>query len=110
MPAGTRIKGITSATSRASGSKIPLFLRACHSAILSVKPPPQYEPRRLPMKEGILMRPLIAGVMLYGGPWKTAPQVVRAAIRNPRVEAKVKIEKIVAGYNIIGIGRSNRRK
>ena len=62
------------------------------------------------MKDGILMRPLIAALILYGGFWKTAPQVVRAAMRKPRVEAKVRNEKIVAGYNIIGMGRSNRRK
>ena len=62
------------------------------------------------MKDGILMRPLIEALILYGGAWKTAPQVVRAAIKNPRVEAKVRNEKIVAGYNIIGMGQSNKRK
>ena len=62
------------------------------------------------MKDGILTRPLIAGLILYGGPWKTAPQVVSPAISNPRVEANVRSEKIVAGYNTIGIGRSNRSK
>src|SRR5437762_14370470 len=69
-PAGVMMRGIINATSRASGSNIPLFLRACHSAILSVNPPPQYAPRKVPRREGMLMRPLIAGVILYGGDWK----------------------------------------
>ena len=90
-PAGVIITGIINATSRASGSNIPLFLRACHSAILSVNPPPQYAPRKVPIREGMLMRPLIAGLILYGGDWKTDALVERTATKNPIDEAKAKM-------------------
>ena len=79
IPAGTMKNGMTKAVRRASGSKIPLLRRADHSANLSVRAPPQYEPRRLPMRPGMLMRPFIAGLMLYGGAWKTDALVERAA-------------------------------
>src|SRR5438045_9212664 len=96
-PAGTTNKGRMRARSLASGSNTPLFLRACHFAMMSVKPPPQYDPRSMPMKEGTLIKPLIAGVMLYGGDWKTTHAVVIPAIRNTSVEENVRQEKIVAG-------------
>jgi hypothetical protein len=65
---------------------------------------------KLPMNDGILIRPLVAALILYGGDWNTAPHVVSAAMRNPSVEANVRNENIVAGYNIIGMGRINMRK
>ena len=77
------IAGIINATSRASCSKTPLFLRACHSASLSVNPPPQCEPKKVPISEGMSMRPSIAGLILYGGDRKTGALVDRTATKRP---------------------------
>jgi hypothetical protein len=109
-PAGVIIKGTIKAIRRASGSKMPLFLRACHSAILSVKAPPEIDPAKWPISEGMLIRPLIAGLMLYGGAWKTDGLTLRAARKKPSEDAKTRKPNTVAGYSTKGRGLRSKRR
>src|ERR1700733_14562348 len=79
-PAGTTKNGKIKAISRVSGSNTPLFFLARHSTNLSVRPPPQYAPTRMPMFAGTLMRLFIPADIEYGGLWNTVELVSRTQI------------------------------
>jgi hypothetical protein len=88
-PAEVSRNGIASTYKRLSGSKMPRFLFVRHAHQISTKlpvlcqlnparaerqicySPPAHAPNRFPSIPGMLIRPLICGLQLYGGACST---------------------------------------
>jgi hypothetical protein len=86
---------------------MPLFFLVRQSQNLSTNHPPAYAPNILPIKPGMLMRPLIWGCQLYGGACSTKELRMLTATTHARLTAYPRKANMTAGYTIIGKGRIN---